>query len=345
MPPRPPRLPDKPRILVCQLRQIGDVLLSTPAVRMLKKRWPEGTIHFLTEKKCSPVLENNPDIDAIWELDKKALSHFGKELAFSWKVARQNYDLVVDFQQLPRIRWVVAFSAAKVRLSYSPPWYTKSLYTHSACMDPGYAAMAKASVLKPLGLVWEGERPRIHLLPLERAWAGHFHQQHGLTEEHAVITLDPTHRRETRRWPAEHFASMVDMVAEKRPDVRFVLLHGPGEEEAVRPITEGVAHPENLIVPGRVLNLREMAAVIQSARLHVGTCSAPRHMAVAVNTPSLVVHGSTSDAWSFPSEEHQTIASPLPCRPCNENVCPEGHIACLRDLDPEIVADALLGRI
>ncbi|MDY7001185.1 MAG: glycosyltransferase family 9 protein, partial [Thermodesulfobacteriota bacterium] len=90
------------KILVCQLRQIGDVLLATPSIRLLKKAFPESEIHILTEKKSAPILEHNPDLAKIWAIDKKRLNHLGKELVFYFQVARQRFDLLVDFQQLPR---------------------------------------------------------------------------------------------------------------------------------------------------------------------------------------------------------------------------------------------------
>ena len=159
------------RILVCQLRQIGDVVLATPSIELLKRRYPDAEIHLLTEKKCAPLLEHNPHLGKVWELDKKLLSSLPQEIAWYWHVARTGYDLVVDFQQLPRCRWVVAFSGAPVRLSYTPPWYTRLLYTHSADMLDGYSAMSKASVLRPLGIEWNGERPRVYLTDGEHAFA------------------------------------------------------------------------------------------------------------------------------------------------------------------------------
>lgn len=107
------------RILVCQLRQIGDVLLSTPSIRLLKERFPEASIDVLTEKKCVTILENNPNVDRIWAIDKKALANPLKALRFYAQAGRNDYDLVVDFQQLPRCKWVILFSRASVKLTYT----------------------------------------------------------------------------------------------------------------------------------------------------------------------------------------------------------------------------------
>jgi ADP-heptose:LPS heptosyltransferase len=79
-----------------------------------------------------------------------------------------------------------------------------------------------------------------------------------------------------------------------------------------------------------------MAGVIKYARLHLGTCSAPRHIAVAVDTPSLIIMGSTSPlSWTYPSKDHQTAVLDIPCRPCNKDTCPD--IRCMYDLMPEQV--------
>ena len=171
-----------------------------------------------------PALEHNPHLGKVWALDKKVLSSLPQEIAWYWHVARTGYDLVVDFQQLPRCRWVVAFSGAPVRLSYTPPWYTRLLYTHSSDMLDGYSAMSKASVLRPLGIEWNGERPRVYLTDEEHAFARTLLAQAGLQPEQRLITLDPTHRQPTRRWPLAHYAGLVSLLAERDASLRFLPL-------------------------------------------------------------------------------------------------------------------------
>ena len=332
-------------ILVCQLRQIGDVLLATPSISLLRRRFPEAAIHVLTEKKCAPVLEHNPDIATIWALDKKQLTHPGKDLAFAWGIARQRFDILVDFQQLPRIRWVAALSrlfGTRVRLTHEPPWYNRWLYTHWVRPRDGYAAMSKASVLEPLGIAWDNGRPSMVLTDQERERAEAACRGLGIGPEHVLITVDPTHRRETRRWPAGHFGRAVALAAEKRPELRFVVLWGPGEQ-GIADEVRSAAKTDACIVPESMIGIRDMAAVIQRAALHFGTCSLPRHVAVAVGTPTLVVLGSTSPAWTCPGDDHQDISLGLDCQPCNKNTCE--HMRCLLDLEPEQVATTLLERL
>jgi heptosyltransferase-2/heptosyltransferase-3 len=332
------------RILVCQLRQIGDVLLTTPSIRLLHERYPEASIDVFTEKKCAPVLENNPHVRHVWALDKKALPNLLSELRYYARIAGEGYDLVVDFQQLPRCRFVTLMSRAKVRLSYPPPWYNRLLYTHWATPVHGYSGKFRASILAPLGIVWNGQRPELFLTDEEKAWAETFLTGLGL-ESGGFITLDPTHRRSTRLWPARHYGAMIGQVHAARPDLRFLILYGPGERDMAAEVVARCPAPEACVLPDTVIGLRQMAAVQSMARLHVGNCSGPRHFAVSVNTPTLTILGATGGGWRFPSEAHSDIFRDLPCRPCNENFCARKDHDCLENLLPEVVARRLLGML
>lgn len=329
------------KILVCQQRQIGDVLLATPAIELLKKRFPEAELHVFTEKKCIPMLAGNPNITQIWSIDKKELNSLFKEIAFYRKVASQGFDLVVDFQQLPRCLWVVGFSQASIRLSSTPPWYRKFLYTNWCDIPKDvYSAHKKASILTLLGANLNGEAPRLYLSDEELNGASKILEESGLKDRELLITLDPTHRRITRRWPLSHFAALIDLTYKRLPNVRFLPLYGPGEENEIQELVGLVENKTAIIESTRMLGLREAAACMQRATLHVGNCSAPRHIATAVGTPTLTILGSTDIYWDYPSPRHQNIFFGADCQPCSQNECSKG-IFCLHKLLPETVGEQL----
>ena len=332
------------KILVCQLRQIGDVVLMTPLLELLKRRYPQAEIHVLTEKKCVPVLENNPFLDRIWPIDKKKLSSLWREVTYYREVAAQGFDLVVDLQQLPRCRWVVFFSKAPVRLTHTPPWYTRWLYTHGAAHGKGYASAMKAAALAPLGITWQGERPLLELTDEEKTTAREYLASLGIAPGQTLVVVDATHRRDTRRWPSGHYAKLMDMAAKARPGLRFQILFGPGEEGIVDEITAASDETGHILPAGRLLSLREMAACTKQASMLIGNCSAPRHIAVAVGTPTLTIQGATSPGWVFPAPEHGYVSLGLECQPCNKNTCDTGT-TCLTDLFPEAVLPHFLARL
>lgn len=329
------------RILVCQLRQIGDVLLTTPSIRLLKERFPQARLDVFTEKKCTPVLENNPYVDHVWAVDKRELKTFFHELRFYARIAAENYDLVVDFQQLPRCRFVTLMSRARVRLSYPPPWYNRLLYTHAVTLGGGYSARHRATMLLPLGITWTGQAPELFPTAEETRWARDFLSDHNLAPG-SFLTLDPTHRRTTRLWPARHYGALTAMVRDRRPDLRFLILYGPGEKELAADVIRHCPDRTACVLPDSIIGLRQMAAVQSLARLHLGNCSAPRHFAVAVGCPTLTILGATSGSWRFPSDKHEDVSLDMECRPCNRNSCARKDHACLENLQPEAVLQRLL---
>ena len=332
------------RILLCQLRQIGDVVLLTPSIHMLRKRYPDAAIDVYTEKKCAPVLENNPEVRHVWKLDK-GLSLLAS-IGFYRQVGRGpdglGYDLIIDFQQLPRIRWMLLFARCRFKFSTPPPWYNVAFYTHWAPGSGPYAAKCKAGMLmKGLGIPWNNDPPRIYLSIAERARADELLAAWGVGQGETLVSVDATHRRVSRCWPAKHYAGLLRLVAQARPDVRFLLLYGPGELDVVRQVAALADLGGRVMVPPDMLSLREMAAVLARVRLHLGNCSSPRHFAVAVGTPTLTLRGSTSSAWTYPGPGQEDVSLGLPCQPCSEGECPIG-LRCLAELTPELVLPRVL---
>lgn len=335
------------RILVCQLRQIGDVLLVTPSIELLSRQYPQAEIHVFTEKKCTPMLENNPHVHTLWPVDKKAFPTPLHEYAWYWKIAATGFDIVADFQQLPRCRALTFMSRARVRLSFPPPWYLRPLYTHWAQPAPAYAGAYKAGVLAPLGITWQGERPRLYLTEQERSEAGRQLTVMRLDGK-PFISVDATHRQYTRRWPISHYAALMDMLADALPDMHFLLPFGPGEEPEIRALREQCRNKERVAVPDAMLSLRGMAACMERAAMHLGNCSSPRHMAVALNVPTFTLLGATGTGWQFPSPEHAHARArdflDMPCQHCNKNSCETG-VACMEKLTPELVFPKLMSHL
>lgn len=327
-------------ILVCQQRQIGDVLLATPLMELLKRRWPPARITLFTEAKCVPLLLHNPHVDEFLALDKAQVRGLPAQLAWYRQAAARGFDLVVDCQQLPRCRMLTLFCAlngAKTRLSFLSAWSKIGLYNLAALPETDcYAAATKASLLAPLGIAYQGEKPRIYLTDEERRQAEALLAAHGVSAAMRLVTVDPTHRRASKRWPAERWARVLDLLAESDATLRFLLLRGPGEEEEVRKLKSLCACAERIFIPSPAPSLRLSAACMARAALHLGHCSAPRHMAVALDVPSIVIPGASGPEWRYPAPEHVEFRPKLDCHPCGRVDCAAPQ--CLLLVTPEEVA-------
>ncbi len=323
------------RILVCQQRQIGDVLLASPVFEVLRKRFPDAELHIFTEQKCEPLLRHNPFIDKFHLIDKKG--GFFRQLAFYRKVAEHRFDLVIDLQQLPRCRMMSLISRAPVRLSFPASALSRFIYTCLVTPEDGYASQTKISLLRPLGILWNGEGPRIFLTEEEKKQAHELLFRCGLRPGQQLVVIDSTHRRPAKRWPAERFAALMKLMTEKDPTFRFLLMRGPGEEKDIEQLRslclEAGLASETLLIPETLPDIRLSAACLAGAELHIGTCSSPRHMAAALGIPSLVIPGASGTAWRYPSPLHCELRPDLPCQPCSKTECDDPK--CLLQVTPE----------
>jgi heptosyltransferase-2 len=143
----------------------------------------------------------------------------------------------------------------------------------------------------------------------------------------------------TKLWPNPYWAQLAEMLGARFPEMQLVITPGPGEEamaENIRSRTKAKIR----IVQSPVLSLSELKPVLARAALMVTTDSGPRHIAVAFDTPHLVIMGPTHSGYTNRNLEKATILQhDLPCGPCHLKVCPLGH-ECMTGLLPQEVFDA-----
>ena len=316
-------------VLIVQLRQIGDVVLTTPIARILKEELPGCRVSFLTEAPCDQLLRGNPFLDEILLSDRRG--GWVETLRLGRRLRKSRFDAILDFMGNPRSAILSFLAGAPTRVSY-PAKGRGVLYTHRIRPPHVYAVDFKKGLLQPLGIRSEWNRPEIFLTGEEAEW-GHALRRERLGERSKrLITVDPSHRRVTRRWPAPHYGALCRRIRDELGALPLVLW-GPGEEEVAE---EVIAGSGARAVKAPPTTLRQMAALIAASDLHLGNCSAPRHVAVAVGVPSFTILGSTSPGWTHPSAQHSQLALGLECQPCNRGDCPR-ELACLTGLTPDRV--------
>lgn len=337
------------RILVIMLRRIGDVVLTTPAVRALRRLFPEAAIDFLVEPPSDRLLAGNPDLSSVLvyggegpRVARACLKH----LYWLWRVRRGAYDWVIDYMGNPRTAMLTYASGAALRAG---PGHVSHRWAYSHPLrespEPCYSALEKIRILRGIGLEPD-ERdhlPRLALLPeSERLARESLRLPQG---KGPVIGLAPASRRATRRWPAERFSALGRLLRE-RAEARLVVFWGPGEKALAEEIRDGIGR--SAVLAPRTPDLRDLAALLARCDLLVSNCNGPKHIAVAVGTPTVTVHGSSDPScWTPAAPDHAAVrADGVDCSGCRKNTCSRG-LECLTRVSPERVledAERLLGR-
>lgn len=316
--------PAAPRsILVIQLRRLGDVVLTTPALEALKARWPGARLDFLVEAPGAEAVAGNPAVDEVLVYDAR-----GPLGALSWalKVRARRYDWVVDFLANPRTALITALSGAKVKAG---PGHVSRRWAYNARMaqsqDTCYAALEKVRWLAALGVKPEHAPalPRLFLAP-------------GPRRPDDAVGFFPASRKETRAWPAESWMRLGRLLRE-RHGVGVRVFWGPGERELAAAVARGCGGE---LAP-ETRGVKDLAAALAACRLVVSNCAGPKHVAVGMGVPTVTVHGSSDPAaWTPAHPEHKAVRlHELHCIGCRLNDCPYG-LECLRQLPAERVLAA-----
>jgi ADP-heptose:LPS heptosyltransferase len=315
-------LSDPKSILVIQLRRIGDVILATPAVAALKKRYPQANIDFLVEPPGAQVLEQNPNIHRTLVYDAKGLFD-----TISWirKVRALRYDWVIDYLGTPRSAILTAGSGAAIKAGpahVSHRWaYSHRLIQSSTTH---YGALEKIRVLKDLGVPSENadSLPKLYLA------------KKPATPDN-TIGLVPSSRKITRRWPASSYAELGKRLRRKY-GCDILVFWGPGERDLANEVVAKIG--EGAKATHETKTLKEAAQLMAPCRLVVTNCNGPKHMAVALGVPTVTIHGSSDPiSWNPADPKHLVVRlDDLFCIGCGLNRCPY-KLECMTQLPPERV--------
>jgi ADP-heptose:LPS heptosyltransferase len=327
-----------PRILLIQLRRIGDVLMTTPAVRALREARPEAHITYLTEPPAHVVFQNSPRVNAVKLHPRKSglLSH----LHLMRELRGERYDIVIDFFSNPRSAQLAWATGAAQRIGFDFPG-RRWAYTHRVGTAQGrrFAAQHKADLLEPLGISTPSLLPEIFLGAEQRAYAQRQLAGLGVRENELLVALCPVSRQPYKVWPAKHFARIADVLIE-RYGAQVLLFWGPGEESFVNAVRAEMTYRALPDYP--VPDLPRMAALLERCHVYVGNDNGPRHFAIAVGTPTVAVFGRPfPENWTPPGQPlHQAVAYDPGCKAnCTYPRCT--HLNCINAVPYRAVEQAV----
>jgi ADP-heptose:LPS heptosyltransferase len=152
-----------------------------------------------------------------------------------------------------------------------------------------------------------------------------------------------------RRWPPESFVALIDRLARRDPERRFILTSGPSQPQAALEIAAEARMklgPLAHTIPDiGEFDLLELRALVNRAAVYIGGDSGPLHVAATTHTPIVALFGPTLPERSMPWRDARWFAEAvqvegLACRPCNQRTCVHGDFRCLAQITPAQVARA-----
>ena len=330
------------KILLVQTGFLGDVILSTPVIKTLRRLYPDSPITVLTTPLAAPLIEFNPDVAAVIRYDKRGADRgFLGFFRLAAELRRCNFSTVFSLHKSYRTAALLAAARIGNRFGFSEaalPWLYTRTASRSGCAHEVQRNLAifkaveadAASVDQSMAVYFPPEMPA---LVAERL---------GFRPDEKLVGLAPGSVWATKRWTVEGFSELARKLA--GAGQRVVLIGGP-DDSAVGAEIERTAGVPVVNLIGK-LSLLESACLISQLRILVSNDSAPLHLASAARTPVVAIFCATVPEFGYgpwQTENEVVGVSGLSCRPCGRHGgqhCPTGTHACQRQLSADTVFQA-----
>lgn len=313
------------RVLVVRLRSIGDTVLSTPSLYALKRFLPHASVDILLEDWVAPVLEGFLQVDNVITLERKSTSARAR---IARRLRANRYDVVYNLHGGTTATLLARATGARHRVGYETYQYAR-LHNHLSPSSSSLWGRNKThSVEQQLALLgWTGvpvsDRPPTQLAVTGKAAAtiGAKLGTAGL-EETPIAIIHPAAAYATKQWAADKFAQVAEDLAGEGLGV--VVITAPNETHIVAELKRSTSAP---VVAFTDLSLPEITALLGRARLFVGNDSGIAHIAAAVETPAVVIFGSSNVAHWRPwtsdvaGAAAEVVYEEMECQPCHGYFC------------------------
>jgi lipopolysaccharide heptosyltransferase II len=345
------RWADAKNLLCVRLDTLGDVLLTTPALRALKESAPDRRVTLLTSPSGAAAAELVPQVDRVLTYDAPWM-----------KATAPRPSAQAEFELIERLR-AEEFDGAVVFTVYSQNPLPAAFACYLAgiprrvahCRENPYQLLSdwipeiepeqtiRHEVRRQLDLVAaidcraSDESLALSIPAGARARVSEALRRSGVDCSAPWLLIHPGATAASRRYPPEHFARVADLLFEEH-GLQAVFTGTASERELIDSIRDSMQAPAYSLV-GQ-LNLGELAAALQMALLLIANNTGPVHVAAAVGAPVVDLYALTNPQhtpWLVP---HRVLSFDVPCKYCYKSVCPQGHHACLREISPESVVAA-----
>jgi ADP-heptose:LPS heptosyltransferase len=277
------------RILLIQLRRLGDVILAAGILDDLRRAYPRARLDFLTSSLSAPLLRLHPLIDELLVYDR---AHPWKETR---RIRARRYDWIIDGQGSPTTARLARLSGAPVRAGWGVRLWSR-LYTHvlpRTGLPTVYVVRERQRFLEMLGVPFGEPRTRLVVSPDELLAAERTLRDAGVPPDVPRVALVLSVSEPIREWPAERFGELAHAIRDA--GAAPVLLENPGDASKLSRFRR--VAPDVPVV--NVLDLRRLLGAIARCDVLVSGDTGPAHMATALGVPRVTLYGPTDPAqWN-----------------------------------------------
>lgn len=336
------------KILLVKLRGIGSVILLSPVITNLRKKYPHAEIHFLTKRWLHTIYDDSV-FDKVYSLNTGWILNAIKDfILVPFRLIRERYDLVIDFE-------VISYYTATLTFMINPQYSigfkvigkTKDqLYDFTVMYHESKHITEIFSLpLKILGM----EDIHYDLIPPSYSSIDHHKILSDITDIKGFIAINvnASDLAYERRWPAKYYIQLIDDLIERWE--KILLTWDKSDKIYVDSIYNKLIHKNKVLNLAGKYSLREFFVIVKSVKLFISNDSGPLHVAVAYQTPTISFFGPETPVIYWPlfhKDLHKVFFMNLFCSPCisvfrDKNFVCNNENKCMLEISPEKVLKAI----
>lgn len=325
-------------ILVIRTAYIGDVIMTVPILKPLKKKFHNSRVSFLTSNSAAELLRGNPYIDEIITYDPFWFYNSRKNeyIEFIAGLKKKAFDLVIEARgDIREIFFLLRPLNARFKVSYKTGGGGCFLTHVVPYKVLKHKVEYHLDIIRHLGCNTEDIEWEVYLSEQEKDKVKGIIERHGI--KRPFVSVHPGARVSLKRWMTERFAELCDSIS-GRYNLPVVLLGTNTETGLIGDIVGKMKHAP-VTLTGE-LNLRELACILSETALFICNDSSPMHIAAAMKTPTVAVFGPSKSIETAPYRNiYRVVEKDFPCRyECDENSCRhQSYHACMKGIEVEDV--------
>lgn len=332
------------RILIIRTAYVGDVMMTVPMLKPLKTRFKNAHITFLTASSAQDVLIGNPYVDAVetynpfWFYSGKLTEY----LSFIRKFKKKRFDLIIEARgDIRDLLLLTAPIKADYKVSYDVGGGGFILTDTVPHPRINHRVHYHLDIAEYLGALCDYSKIewKVYLTDREKQQVADTLSTIGVSQ--GFWCAHPGSRVELKQWSINKYTQTFDMIS-NYIGLPLVLLGGPKDGPVVQEIQSKMT-TSSIQLTGKT-SLREMAGILEKARLFFCNDSAPMHIAAAMDTPIVALFGPSKPDQTGPYTDRAVVVKKdIPCRErCDENRCGRTRRQeCMTSLMPKDVLAAV----
>jgi len=330
------------RILIARTDRIGDVVLSTPVIKALRKALPGAFIAMMVSPYTRAIVDGNPYLNEVITFDKKKLKGPFGTIRFSKKLKKKNFDTVIVLHPTVRVHIIVWLAGIKNRVGLNKKWgflLTRKI-AHTKQLGGKHEVDFNLDILRLVGIEPKGKELFVPVKEENRVKIERILKENELKNSGFVV-VHPGASCPSKRWPSERFAMVADQII-KKFHRKVVIVASANNKDFGRKMREKT---ESAVLDlSGSLSVGELSALLEKSKLLISNDSGPVHIAVALGIPVVAIFGRnqpglSSTRWGPIGKNDIVLHKDVGCIECLAHNCTSGF-KCLTAIEPNKVLEA-----